>query len=331
MLTSLQMKRKDISMERRVLSSLALVLVLGTGARVSAQADTDAKARMQFQQGIELVEAGKFEQAAVAFETAYQIKPSYKILFNIAQVENEIGHFAAALQAYTRYLAEGGSEIPADRLATVKAEIERLNALVGTLEVRSGESGAVVFVDGKRHGATPLAGPVFLDLGDHEVTLKRGTETLHREIVRIQGGKQLVLEVGGEARPGAEEAEAAGAEPEQPPEAESGGKRLWTWVALGVGGAAAIGAAVSGGLASSTMSDLEDACPDSTCPASKQSDIDKGRNLALTADVLMGVAAVGIVAGVVLFFVEPGMGEKEVTVTPTASHSGGGLALTGRF
>jgi hypothetical protein len=319
-------------MSKVLVLTVPVALILAIGAEVRAQADVDAAARMQFQQGIELVEAGKFEQAAVAFETAYQMKPSYKILFNLAQVENEVGHFAAALQAYSRYLAEGGKEIPADRAATVKAEIERLDALVGTLLVRCDVNGAAVFVDGKRQGVTPLPGPVFVDLGDHEVMLKQGTGLLHREVVRIQGGKQTVLEVGGEgARHGGGEAEGGeqpvpGVAPEDP-----GQPRVWTWVALGVGGAAAIGAAVTGGMASSTMADLEDACPDSTCPATKQSDIDKGRNLALTTDVLIGVAAIGIVAGVVLFFVEPKMGEKEVAVTPTASSNGGGLALTGRF
>jgi len=300
----------------------ATILALGTGVR--AGSDVDAKARAQYRQAIELFEEGKYDQAAAAFETAYQMKPSYRILFNLAQAENQNGSFAAALGSYTRYLADGGEEIPAARREMVNAEIDRLSNLVGTLLVRCGTDGAAVFVDGRRQGTTPLDEPLFVDLGDREVTLKMGAETLHREVMRIRGGEQTVIEID------------VGSPSETPagsgdPPVGSEGKRVWTWVALGVGGAAAVGAAVTGGLALRAMSDLEDACPGSNCPASKQSDIDRGRNLALTADVLMGVAAAGIVTGVVLFFVEPKRGEREVVLAPAASPNGAGLSLSGRF
>ncbi|MFO8070544.1 MAG: hypothetical protein R6V85_01600, partial [Polyangia bacterium] len=107
-----------------VIGGLAAALLLAaSGARAE---DVKEAARRQFNNGVELYEAGKLEQASVAFERAYELKPTYRIMFNIAQVENDLGHFAAALRAYTRYLAEGGDEIGAERLAQVRSEIERL-------------------------------------------------------------------------------------------------------------------------------------------------------------------------------------------------------------
>ena len=107
---------------------------------------TDEEAKIQFEQGVELYNDDDFEQAAIAFERAYELKPSYKILFNIAQTENERKHYAAALKAYHRYLKDGGDQIEAGRRAEVEKEFERLKALVGGITVKTDIKGAVVFL-----------------------------------------------------------------------------------------------------------------------------------------------------------------------------------------
>jgi hypothetical protein len=292
-------------------------------------ADTlDEQALTHFEQGIELFSQEKYEQAAIAFERAYELKPSYKILYNIGQVQNRLEHYAAALEAYTRYLAEGGAEIEPARVDQVKAEIKRLNALVGMIAVTTNVEGATVFVDDEKQGQTPLGGPLFVDLGKHTVVIKQGTDELHREVVKVAGGQTVSVH----AEKAAEEPEPQEPEPAAEQE-DQGPKRVWTWVALGIGGAAAIGAGITGGLAASKKGDLDDGCPDKQCPASEQDTIDSMKTLAYTTDVLIGVAAVGIAAGIVLFFVEPGPGsdEEAVAVAPVVTPDGGGVALAGRF
>ena len=90
------------------LAALCGVLALVAGP---AAAQTD-EARTQFEQGIALYDEGKYDQAAIAFQRAFELKPSYKILYNIAQAQNQLGHYAAALEAFARYLAEGGDAVP---------------------------------------------------------------------------------------------------------------------------------------------------------------------------------------------------------------------------
>jgi hypothetical protein len=287
----------------------------------SAQPSSEEEARVHFQRGVELFHEGRFEQASVAFERAYKLRPHYKILFNVAQVENELGHYAAALEAYTRYLAEGGMEVPEARLKAVKAEVKRLNALVGMVVVSCDIPGATVYVDGRKQGEVPLSGPVFVDLGDHEVRLTKGTDELHEEIVRVGGGEKVTVEVKAaeDAQPGST--------------VEDEEERVWTWVAFSVGGAAAIGAGITGGLAASKKSSLEDSCADGVCYGDDRGELDATRALATATDVLIAVAAVGVVAGVVLFFVEPRSRDeqKAVVVAPMMSTDMAGVALGGWF
>lgn len=304
-----------------VIGGLAAALLLAaSGARAE---DVKEAARRQFNNGVELYEAGKLEQASVAFERAYELKPTYRIMFNIAQVENDLGHFAAALRAYTRYLAEGGDEIGDERLAQVRSEIERLNSLVGMIVVESEIGGAEVYVDDRREGETPLDGPVFVDLGEREVVIKRGVEAVHRERVRVAGGERVVVEVsGGEAE----------AEPEPlDAEEDDGPRRTWTWIAFGVGGAAALGAVITGSVATSRHSEVTGKCDGKDCDPELRSDADAVESLSLATDVLIGVAAAATVTGVVLYFTEPDEEEPRVSVTPTALRHGGAVTITGRF
>ena len=145
---------------------------------------------------------------------------------------------------------------------------------------------------------------------------------------------QVVLKVESDDAPTvvAEESDTAPTEVETPGEAR--GRRLWTWVALGVGVGAGIGAGVTGGMAASKEGSLDKSCPEKICPQSEEGELESTKKLALASSVLVGVAAAGVAVGVVLFFVEPGLGEKEdapVALLPSVTPDGGWLHLVGRF
>jgi hypothetical protein len=308
----------------------------------AAQKSAETEAKAQFDVGVELFEKGQFEKASIAFARAYELRPSFKILYLVGKCAQELGRFTESLDAFTRYLSEGGDQIDAARRLEVKKEIERLNALVGAVAVESGAEGATVFIDGRRVGDTPLAAPVFVDLGEHEVLLRRGAVELHREVVKVAGGQRVVVKaaIGGEGQ-GARAGEAAkddGAAAKGPGGDEAAKpkpKRVWTWVAAGVGGAAAVGAVVTGVLSLSKTKDIQDDCEDNQCPASLKDEGNKARALAYASDALIAVAGVGVAAGVVLFFLEPKWKERgdAVEVAPVAAPTanGGAFALVGRF
>ena len=322
-------------------TALAAVVVLAWCGQVAAQGSADDEARAQFDTGVEMFEQGKHEQAAVAFARAYELKPTYRLRYNIGQVENELGHYAKALDAYTLYLAEGAAEIERARQDQVTAEIARLRTLVGMIEIAGAPKGATIFVDDRRSGTTPIPGPLFVDLGEHSVVVKQGAVELHRELVKVAGGQRVVLKGEGASAgtaPAADVDEAAVSEPVD----DAGGsadepkpKRVWTWVAIGVGAAAGVGAAITGGLTMSKAKDIKADCPGDVCPTASRSEADSAKALGNATNALIAVAAVGVAAYVVLFFVEPKANKDENTVevapvaAPTAN--GGALAIVGRF
>lgn len=335
-----------------------------------AYSDAGKEARAQFEQGVKLFEEGEFDKASIAFNRAYQLRPSYKILFNIAQVENGLKRYARALEAYSRYLKEGKNHLSEERIKSVNVEIERLQTLVGTLVVECPISGAIVMLDGERRGETPLKRDVFVEMGTHEIVLRKGMKVLYQETFRIAGGQQFKISLGDEEETGAvtgpepgpaavEESQASEEEqalepvPEANIVAEAPGKeleeslpgpavqseaeaeapkRVWTWVTIGIGAAAGVAGGVVGGLSMKKKSDLKGSCNDNNCDPAKKSEADAIERMNLTADVLYGVAAAGIITGLVLFFVEPKThSEKTVAVVPSVWDQGGGLTVSGRF
>jgi len=313
----------------RIAAAALVIAVASTATSAVTAGVKEDEARMHFEQGVRLYEEGQYEQAAIAFARAYELKPSFRLLFNIGQAESELKHYARALEAFTRYLAEGGDQVPPDRVTTVKSEIERLNALVGMIIVECQVDGARVLLDNESKGETPLAGPIFVDIGKHEVVVKQGQDELLREVVRVAGGQRVTLEVeAGDGEPGTTSDTDGSPVPEEP----DGGGRVWTWIALGIGGAAGITGAAIGGAAMSKRADLEVSCVDNHCPPSKEGESDTIETMNLTADVLFGLAAAGIVTGVILFFVEPDdETEAQVAVAPAVTAGGAGLAVGGRF
>ncbi len=326
-------------MKTRFTGAMAMALGLaglGLPRAAAAEDTTDAEAKQVYQQGVDAFEEGRFDEAARAFRRANELRPSWKLLYNMGQSEAAARRYGLALDAFEQYLVGGGDEIQGDRREEVLAEIQRLRVLVGVVEVQAPD-GTELLVDGYSYGKTPFAGPVRVAAGEHEAVLRLGDEVLLEKKLGIAGGMTTTLTAGAgseatAAPPGNKTKQPAGEPVPEAGEPEAGGGgRVWTWVALGVGAAALVGGGVTGGVAMGREKDLLADCPDNHCPASLKGEADTIQTMNLTADILYGVGAAAVIAGIVLFFVEPtGEAEAEVAVVP-ATGDGLGLSVTGRF
>ena len=306
---------------------MAAVLTLAAGA-ARAQDPREPKARAEMDRAAILQDSGELEKALEAYRKANEILPGYNVLWHIAQLEAELGMFPEARETYRRYLEEGTEKIPVSRAARARQEIARFDDMLGTIRVISEVDGAEVFVDGRSVGTTPLSEPLAVAAGAREVVVRSGRKTLLRETVEVgRGGVESLVEV--RAGVFVDDGGKSGRSGREGPD---GGGRVLTWVALGVGGAALVAGGITGGVVLSKAGDLEDGCPDKRCPESKWSTMDSASNLATATNVLLGVGAAAVFTGVLLYFIEPKIGgEKEIAVAPTATESGAGVALTGRF
>lgn len=87
-----------------VLAVIGLVLALAAPARAD-DAATKA-ARKHFGKGEKLFQLGKFDEALVEYEAAYEQKPLPGFLYNIAQCHRNLGNYKQAIFGYRSYLRQ---------------------------------------------------------------------------------------------------------------------------------------------------------------------------------------------------------------------------------
>ncbi|MFI5302384.1 MAG: hypothetical protein ACHREM_30185 [Polyangiales bacterium] len=181
---------------RRLASTIAVAFSLraahahAASTAHPAEAAVDPEVKKFFEQGNDLFRDGRYADALVAYDEAYRLSHNYKILYNRGQCLDLLRREPEAIETLSKYLADGGSEIPADRRQTVEADIVRLKALLGTIRVVGLPDGAEVLLDGRVVATTPLAGPIVAGMGVHELGARAPGATSTRETITVVAGKE---------------------------------------------------------------------------------------------------------------------------------------------
>jgi tetratricopeptide (TPR) repeat protein len=226
----------------------ALVLLASVVPRAGrAEEDRRAQAGADYARGIQLAEQGLYAAALEQFKSAYEKSPHFAVLYNIGQADMALGKPIEAIEALTRYLRDGADQVPLSRREQVQAQIALLEGRLAELSVTTDRSGALVTVDGRDVGRTPLYQPIRLAAGTHTVSITmEGITPIIKPIDLREGDRQVLAFV---VPPGVVPKPAATASPEAsliatPPAAPPPDLRRWSYVTAGIGvaaGAAALG------------------------------------------------------------------------------------------
>jgi hypothetical protein len=299
-------------------------------------------------------EEGAVEAALAEFERAYDLAPSAVILYNIGQAARTARDYALALHAYERYLADGGTDIRADRRQEVLDQIRELRTFVAWLEVRVDLAGARVFVDDIPVGSSPLGEKIVVNAGRVRVRAARAAAQ-DSKVVVVPGGDQVTIELAlGDAgsSPAASATGAVSTGGDAPKPDGAGGVNPYLWIGWGAAGLLGVGAAITGGVALSKSSDLDGKSYAGAQPPDQL--VEQGntvRGLAIAADVLIGTAAASLVVTTILALAGVGAPADEPTAAaevrwslgpvvagpdasghaPVGAREGWGLGCAGRF
>jgi tetratricopeptide (TPR) repeat protein len=168
----------------------------GASAQSSSAEDTgSAKAGIRFQQAVELYREGSYEGALAEFRKAYQISPSYRVLYNIAQTQYALHDFVSAYRSLKQYVAEGGSEIPADRRAQVDDMSAKLAERIARLDVSTDAEGADIRIDDVSAGRAPLGESVLVNVGTHKVSAVKAGSPEAVRVVTVAGRETLKVDI----------------------------------------------------------------------------------------------------------------------------------------
>lgn len=305
-----------------VIRTVMIVVALSAGSVAAQNLD---EARTRFKRGTELYDEGNYRGALIEFQSAFEASPNFKLLYNIGLVHLALQDYARAVQSFTRYLNEGGAEIPPARRVEVTKEIERLSPRIGKLIIETA-SGAEVLLDDERIGFAPLPGPVSANTGRHKIGVVVGGKEVTR-IIDLAGQQNLTVAIANEAvaPKSAAPVEVVQKQPQQattPP-----GVRPAVIVAWSVTAAAAFTALSFVGLAASASTELVSLrATFGVTKLALEDQATKSRNLAIVADSLMGATVVA--AGVALWVTVSG---ASAPATTSLGVGPSGVVVRGEF
>ena len=186
---------------RALALQVGLVAILATVARAQAPAEAipsvpppppdaaQASAREAYARGQTLFAEGKYAEAKLAFDQAFELVPNPIVLQSSAECDVRLGNIESAHAQLQRYLSER-PDAP-DR-AQIEQKAAALRATPALLMLSSEPRGASVALDGADSQArTPAA--IYVRPGEHQVVLTRpGYISANERIVARMGARQAL-------------------------------------------------------------------------------------------------------------------------------------------
>jgi hypothetical protein len=340
-------------------SGLVAVVCLAPPAFAQSAPITD-EARQHFSAGVAYLQdpdGARYAEAYQEFAAAYKVSPSWKILGNLGISAMKLERDGEAIQAYTKYLQEGGAELDPSEKEQIARDLNTLKASLATLTLESTPAGVTIIdervpVTGSpvvnRYG--PLDGPTPLGVkGGH-----------HRFTAQLDGYDAQHWEV--DAQPGTNQPHSFALKTSPPPAAPSSGVsanntamaadhvvstplRIASYAALGIGVVGLAGGTIFALSAKSKANEATDLCggslaacalDDGSDDAIKVTKLNSDSGSAKTLGIVgFAVGGVGIAAGITLFVLSSSKSSHAdsaklgPSITPWVGYNSAGV--TGQF
>jgi len=163
------------------------------------------RARVHYERGLQLFNEENYDAALFEFERAFELAPSYKILYNMGRIQRQQNNYAAAMRSYERYLREGGTAVPADRRKEVEGELAILKPRVALVTVKVNVDGADVYsddipvctatIESSCVGKSPLLSPIIVNGGRHKITATKQGYAPATSLVSVVGSDTIEVKL----------------------------------------------------------------------------------------------------------------------------------------
>jgi hypothetical protein len=296
----------------------AAIWTVALPAAAEEDAATRAAARKLAEDGVAALQAGDSAKAVDKLDKAFRTlrAPSIALWSGRALIKHgQLIEAAERLLEATRLPVSGDAAVQEQAKADAEKELEQLRPRIPNLVIRvEGAADASVSLDGKAVPASLLGEDRPVNPGSHQLVAQRGAERQAQSVSLVEGERKEVrlrFDAAATAPPAPAPETAPAVSRTQRP--QSGGSRTLAFVALGVGGAGLVLGGVTGALALSKKSSLDDDtehCLNDQCEYAVEGDVNSLRTFRTVSTI--GFIAGGALAatGVVLLLTSGG-GEQQ--------------------
>ncbi|HET9954698.1 MAG TPA: hypothetical protein VFQ61_09340 [Polyangiaceae bacterium] len=325
----------------------------------AAEVAVSEEARAHFSAGVNLLQdpdGARYEEAYREFRAAYAASPSWKILGNLGITAMKLERDGEAIEAFARYLSEGGKQLDPEERAQTERDLQTLKTGVVRIAFNASRTGARL-VDER---SLASGSSVVNRYGPIDSTLEIGVRAGHHRITAsLAGFKDIVLELDAEPQQRLVyplEFQAADAVAIAPPPMSSSNARsdvlvpgsslesdrrpllrTLSYAAFGVG---VVGIGAGTWLALSAKSRFDDAnemCPEFPCyltqaQQDRRNELgDSGQSRKTLSLVGFVVGGVGLATGATLLVLGTRQNEKTASRPPEVWVGPSSLGMRGQF
>lgn len=213
--------------------------------------DRTAAARGLFQEGLELLDAEQWEEAADRFQRAMELRSTPQIVYNLTSALIPLGRLVSASELLRQLLRDDATS--AEVRAAAEARLEELLPRLSSLTIRLAPNldGAEVLIDGASLDPALIGVAAPVDPGSHNITARLGDVEATEGVTLEEGSaEELLLEASPDQAMSSASAQvdAGDGEPRSRPIV----RRWWFWTIIGT---VVIAGAVTGGVLGARAAD----------------------------------------------------------------------------
>lgn len=278
----------------------------GVPIEVATKAQKEV-ARKQLQLGIDLLDAGKFEQALDVLRMSHQRVASPNTRLMIARALSKLERNPEAYNELqlalgeAKALARGASKYE-DTVEAAEAELAAVRAKVAFVHL---DPGMQVSLQGQSVEPARWSQPIVLPAGKAELELRLANGQSRKQSLDLSAGQDLRVPLMLAEPPPDEAPASTPIEPvaitKQPIASDGVSRKTLAWASVGIAGVGAAGFLAFGFLNKNRFEELEEQCTDTSCPAALREEAETGRTYQTLANVGLGVGAVGLLSATYFF------------------------------
>jgi hypothetical protein len=153
------------------------------------------QARHLYDEAIQYGKRGEYRKAKASLVAAWSLIKTWEIAVNLGSAEMRLGQYRSAAEHLAWGIRDGAAKEGENCGPLIKAKslLAEAAAHVGQVKIVADEPGASILVDEEVVGKSPLADPLFLDPGEHVITvLPANPERVSLKLeVKVQPGDAL--------------------------------------------------------------------------------------------------------------------------------------------